>query len=63
MFDGDGRERGKWNQTMELDGDAWKKIFTSLKNTCKETTLKEFFHIIVEALKKGTFPIRNQNGR
>jgi len=32
----------KWNQTMQLDGETWKKIFTSLKNICKETKLKEF---------------------
>ena len=32
----------KWDQTMQLDGEAWKKIFNSLKNTCKETKLKEF---------------------
>ena len=29
-------------QTMQLDGETWKKIFTSLKNICKETKLKEF---------------------
>ena len=27
----------KWNQTMHLDGDAWKNIFNSLKNICKES--------------------------
>ena len=27
---------------MHLDGEAWKEIFNSLKNTCKETKLKEF---------------------
>ena len=27
---------------MQLDGEAWKDIFTSLKNICKETELKEF---------------------
>ena len=27
---------------MQLDGETWKKIFTSLKNICKETKLKEF---------------------
>ena len=32
----------KWNQTMHLDGKAWKEIFNALKNTCKETKLKEF---------------------
>ena len=32
----------KWNQTMQLDGDTWKKIFTSLKNICKETKSREF---------------------
>ena len=32
----------KWNQTMHLDGEAWKKIFNSLKNICKESKLKEF---------------------
>ena len=33
----------KWNQTTQLDREAWKKkIFASLKNTCKETKLKEF---------------------
>ena len=32
----------KWNQTMQLDGETWEKIFSSLKNICKETKLKEF---------------------
>ena len=32
----------KWNQTMHLDEVAWKRIFNSLKNTCKEVKLKEF---------------------
>ena len=32
----------KWNSTIRLDENAWKKIFTSLKNICKETKLKEF---------------------
>ena len=32
----------KWDQTMQLDGEAWKKIFNWLKNTCKGTKLKEF---------------------
>ena len=32
----------KWNQTMHLDRVAWKGIFNSLKNTCKESKLKEF---------------------
>ena len=32
----------KWNQTMHLDEEAWKKIFNSLKNICKESKLKEF---------------------
>ena len=27
---------------MQLDGETWNKIFTSLKNICKETKLKEF---------------------
>ena len=27
---------------MHLDGEAWKEIFNSLKNTCKEKKLKEF---------------------
>ena len=35
----------KWSQTIHLDGEAWKEIFTSLKIICKETKLKEFqFH-------------------
>ena len=32
----------KWNQTMHLDGVAWKGIFNLLKNTCKEVKLKNF---------------------
>ena len=32
----------KWNLTMHLDGEAWEKIFNSLKNICKESKLKEF---------------------
>ena len=32
----------KWNQTMHLDGVAWKRIFNSLKNICKQSKLKEF---------------------
>ena len=32
----------KWNQTMHLDGVAWKRIFNSLKNIRKESKLKEF---------------------
>ena len=41
---------------MHLDGEAWKEIFNSLKNTCKETKLKEFqlklFHRIVVTKKE-----------
>ena len=37
----------KWNSITRLDEKAWEKIFTSLKNICKETKLKEFqFKII-----------------
>jgi len=32
----------RWNNTMKLDREAWKKIFASLENICKETKLKEF---------------------
>ena len=32
----------KWNSTIRLDENVWKKNFTSLKNICKETKLKEF---------------------
>ena len=55
----------KWNQTMHLDGEAWKEIFNSLKDTCKETKLKEFQFKLIHGIvvtKKGAFSIRNQNG-
>ena len=32
----------KWDSVTRLDDNAWEKIFTSLKNICKETKLKEF---------------------
>ena len=32
----------KWNSITRLDENAWEKNFTSLKNICKETKLKEF---------------------
>ena len=32
----------KWDSVTTLDDNAWEKIFTSLKNICKETKLKEF---------------------
>ena len=31
-----------WNSKTNLNENAWKKIFTSLKSICKETKLKEF---------------------
>ena len=31
-----------WNSKTNLNDNAWKKIFTSLKSICKETKLKEF---------------------
>ena len=33
-----------WNEnlSMQMNEDSWKKAFTSLKNLCKETKLKEF---------------------
>ena len=44
---------------MHLEGGAWKEIFTSLKNICKETKLKEFqfkfIHKIVVKQKKKLF--------
>ena len=55
----------KWNQTMHLDGEAWKEIFNSLKNTCKETKLKEFQFKLIHRIysdKKEAFSIPNQNG-
>ena len=46
----------KWNQTMHLDRVAWKGIFNSLKNTCKDVKLKKFqfklFHRIVVTKKE-----------
>ena len=39
----------KWNQTMHLDGEAEKEIFTLLKNTCK-------------LIQRIVVTIRNQNG-
>ena len=34
----------RWNEnlSMHMTEDSWKKAFTSLKNLCKETKLKEF---------------------
>ena len=32
----------KWNSITKLDENAWETIFTSLKNICRETKLKEF---------------------
>ena len=32
----------KWDSVTRLDDNAWEKIFTSLKNICKKTKLKEF---------------------
>ena len=31
-----------WNNITRLDENKWKRIFTSLKDICKETKLKEF---------------------
>ena len=47
---------------MHLDEVAWKRIFNSLKNTCKEAKLKEFqFKLIhrIEVTKKRAVSIRN----
>ena len=49
----------KWNQTMHLDGVAWKRIFNSLKNICKESKLKELLfkliHTRIVVTKKELF--------
>jgi hypothetical protein len=46
----------KWNNTMRLDEDARKNIFTSLKNIWKETKLKEFqFKLIRRIIPKRSF--------
>lgn len=46
----------KWNSIIRPDENAWKKNFTSLKNICKETKLKEFqfklIHRIVVSKKE-----------
>ena len=50
---------------MHLDGEAWKEIFNSLKDACKETKLKEFqFKLIhgIVATKKKLFRYGITNG-
>ena len=32
----------RWNVSLSMNEDSWKKAFTSLKNLCKETKLREF---------------------
>ena len=32
----------RWNVSLSMNEESWKKAFTSLKNLCKETKLREF---------------------
>ena len=48
-----------WNNITRLDENALKKVFTSLKNICKEIKLKEFqFKLIHCSYEKGASSIR-----
>ena len=46
----------RWNESLSMNGDSWEKAFTSLKNLCKETKLREFqfklIHRIVVTIKE-----------
>ena len=40
----------KWNRNFSLSEEKWEKIFTSLKNLCKETRLKEFHFKLIHRI-------------
>ena len=45
-----GPRRWNENQSIHMNEDSWKKAFTSLKNLCKETKLREFQFTLIHRI-------------